>query len=66
MILLPISEERKSLGHPPAQCHHQGREGAQVGLMRSPMEDQEQVLAQTPFDFFFLSTVPKNGPGRVF
>lgn len=72
MILLSISDEgcgdskRALVTQQPSIPHH-GREGAQLELIMSPRQKHEQVLlAQMPFDFFFLSTVPKNGSGRVF
>lgn len=72
MILLSISDEdcgdsKRALVTQQPSIPHQGREGAQLELIMSPRQKHEQVLlAQMPFDFFFLSTVPKNGSGRVF
>lgn len=73
MILLSISDEdcgdsKRALITQQPSIPHQGREGAQPELIMSSRQEHEQVLlAQMPFDFFFfLSTVPKNGSGRVF
>lgn len=65
MILLSISDEdcggsKEALVTQQSNIPHQGKERAQLELIMSPRQEHKQVLlAQMPFNFFFLSSVPK-------